>query len=68
MYVGDLLIAGNRRASIDRIKGEFKKRFKMKDNGEASEVFGLEIERNHENKTLLVHKNRMLRLFSNDLI
>ena len=56
LHVDDLIIASNMRASIDRIKGEFKKRFEMKDMGEESEVLGLTRERDHENKTLFIHQ------------
>ena len=58
LYVDDLLIAGSNKASIDNIKTEFKNRFKMKDMGEASEVLGLEIQRNRTKRTIFLHQNR----------
>jgi len=45
LYVDDILIAGNCRSSIDKVKAEFKARFKMKDLGNASEFLGIEIMR-----------------------
>ncbi len=43
LYVDDLLIAGNEYRSIAWIKGELRKRFEMKDLGEARVCLGLEI-------------------------
>ena len=67
LYVDDLLIAGSNKASVVRIKGEFKDRFKMKDMGEASEVLGIEIKRNRANRTLFLHQesytNKVLERF-----
>eukprot|EP00171_Calliarthron_tuberculosum_P005917 IDg5917t1 len=52
LYVSDLLIAGDKRFLIDKIKSEFKMRFKMKDLGEAQEFLGLKITRDRPNRTL----------------
>ena len=52
LYVDDLLIAGNDLAAILSVKDEFKKRFKMKDLGEASEFLGMQIKRDRDGGTL----------------
>eukprot|EP00171_Calliarthron_tuberculosum_P002468 IDg2468t1 len=52
LYVDDMLIAAKDSASIAQIKGEFSRRFEMKDLGEASVCLGLEIHRNRANRTL----------------
>ena len=43
LYVDDLLKAGNKRACIDNINGQFRKKIEMKDSDEVCEVLGLEI-------------------------
>ncbi len=43
LYVDDLLIAWNESRSIAWIKGKLRKRFEMKDLGEARVCLGLEI-------------------------
>ena len=58
LYVDDILIAGSKRASIDSIKEKFKARFEMKDMGEASEILGIEINRNRSRRTLFLHQSR----------
>jgi len=45
LYVDDILIGGKCRSSMDKVKAEFKARFKMKDLGDASEFLGIEIMR-----------------------
>lgn len=45
LYVDDLIIAGNSRASMDQIKREFYSRFEMKDLVEEKEVVGIKITR-----------------------
>ncbi len=52
LYVDDLLIAGKESRSIARIKEELRKRFEMKDLGEARLCLGLEITRDRANRTL----------------
>ena len=52
LYVDDLLIAGNDSKAIAWIKGELRKRFEMKDLGEARVCLGLEITRDRANRTL----------------
>ena len=37
LYVDEILVVGSNRNTVDRIKDEFKSRYKMKDLGEASE-------------------------------
>ena len=57
VYVDDMVITGNERKNIDWIKDEFKKRFKMKDMGEAKFILGIEIERDREKRTMIMHQN-----------
>ena len=52
LYVDDLLVAGSSRTTVDRIKDEFKSRYKMKDLGEASEFLSISINRNRSKRTL----------------
>lgn len=54
LYVDDLLIAGNDRSMMNKVKDEFKKRFKMKDLGVANEFLGIRIIRNRTNRTMLI--------------
>ena len=58
LYVDDILIAGSKRASIESIKAKFKARFEMKDMGEASEILGIEINRDRSKRTLFLHQSR----------
>ena len=52
LYVDDLLIAGNNRQFVDKVKNEFQNRFKMKDLGVAQEFLGIEITRNRQDRTI----------------
>ena len=52
LYVDDLLIAGNDRKEILRVKKELMKVFKMKDLGVVQEFLGIEVTRNRANRTL----------------
>lgn len=52
LYVDDLLLAGSDNVSIRWIKSELKKRFDIKDLGEAHVCLGLEIERDRSNLLL----------------
>lgn len=54
LYVDDLLVAGSCAKSIVWIKGEFSRRFEMKDIGEAKLCLGLEITRDRKNKKLFL--------------
>eukprot|EP00171_Calliarthron_tuberculosum_P001088 IDg1088t1 len=57
LYVDDLLVAGNKTSTIDKIKTVFKSRFKMKDLGHAQEFLGLEITRDRPNRTLTLSQS-----------
>ncbi len=54
LYVDDLLIAGSSKSEIAAIKGEFRKRFEMKDLGLAKVMLGLEIKRAPFNRRLFL--------------
>ena len=45
IYVDDLLLIINSKSMIDKLKGEFKKRFEMKDLGAVTVMLGIEIKR-----------------------
>ena len=57
LYVDDRLVAGNDRSKMNEIKEEFKKRFKMKDLGEAKEFLGISITRNRAKRTLSISQS-----------
>eukprot|EP00171_Calliarthron_tuberculosum_P001087 IDg1087t1 len=57
LYVDDLLVAGNKSSTIDKIKSVFKSRFKMKDLGRAQEFLGLEITRDRSTRTLTLSQS-----------
>jgi hypothetical protein len=46
IYVDDLAIAGSNMSVIDRIKNEFKNRYKMKDLGNIDHILGCTVDRN----------------------
>jgi hypothetical protein len=46
IYVDDIAIAGSNMHNIDRIKNEFKNRYKMKDMGNIDHILGCTIDRN----------------------
>lgn len=54
LYVDDLLIVGNCKSDIDKIKGELSKRFEMKDLGPASVMLDVEIMRDLSNRKLWI--------------
>ena len=54
LYVDDLLIIGNSKVKIDQLKGEFKKRFEMKDIGPVKIMLGIEISRDRPNRRLFI--------------
>ena len=45
-------MAGSNRTTVDRIKDEFKSRYKMKNLGEASEFLSISINRNRSKRVL----------------
>ena len=58
LYVDDLLMASSNRRLLDWLKGEFNKRFSMKDCGEAKVCLGLEIVRSSSRGTLHLSQSR----------
>jgi len=54
LYVDDLLLIGNSKSTIDKLKGEFKKRFEMKDLGPVAVMLGIEIKRDRPNRKLYI--------------
>lgn len=54
LYVDDLLIVGNCKTEIVKIKGELSKRFEMKDLGPASVMLGVEITRDRPSRKLWI--------------
>ena len=52
LYVDDILIAGSCRVAIDKVKSQFKLKFKMKDLGAVREFLGIEIKRDRTNYIL----------------
>ena len=67
LYVDDLLIAGNNRKQLNNVKNEYCRRYKMKNMGEASEFFGIQIQRERTERTLHIsqteYSNYILRRF-----
>ena len=47
LYVDDMLIAGECKWEIDKLKRELSKEFKMKDLGTAKQILGMRITRNN---------------------
>lgn len=60
LYVDDLLIIGNSKVDINRIKEEFKKRFEMKDLGPAEVMLGIEISRDRQNRKLHISQREYI--------
>jgi len=52
LYVDDMLIVGSDMKQIERLKGKLSKEFEMKDLGAASQILGMKITRNREERTL----------------
>ena len=52
LYVDDLIITGNNRATMDRFKAAISDRFKMKDLGMLRWILGMEIKRDRARRTL----------------
>ena len=46
IYVDDIAIAGSSMNTIDKIKNEFKSRYKMKDMGSIDHILGCTVDRN----------------------
>lgn len=61
LCVDDLLMASSNRRLLDWLKGEFEKRFSMKDCGEAKVCPGLEIVRSSSRGTLHLSQSRYVR-------
>ena len=55
-YVDDMLIASNSKEKLEKIKNCLGKAFEMKDLGEPKSFLGIYIERNKEEKSLLIHQ------------
>ena len=58
LYVDDLLIAGKKRVSIDRIEMNFKKRLETRDMGEAADILGFEMNPNRSDCFLFLLRVR----------
>ena len=54
LYVDDMLIASNNNEKLEGIKNFLGKAFEMKDLGEPKSFLGITIERNKEEKSLLI--------------
>ena len=54
LYVDDLLMIGNSSTQITKIKGEFKKRFEMKDLGQVAIMLGVEVRRDRPKRKLYI--------------
>lgn len=54
LYVDDILIVGTCKEQISSPKGEFSKRFEMKDLGPAKVMLGIEISRDRENRKTFI--------------
>jgi len=54
LYVDDLLLIGNSKFKINKLKGEFKQRFEMKDLGAVAVMLGIEINRDRPNRKLYI--------------
>ena len=58
LYVDDLLLAGSDLAAVDWMKSELRKRFEMKDLGEAKVCIGLEISRDRKSRTIRITQSK----------
>ncbi len=54
LYVDDLLLIGNSKFMIDKLKGEFKNRFEMKDLGAVAVMLGIEVNRNRSTQKVYI--------------
>ena len=66
LYVDDMLIAGECKRKIDKLKGELSKEFEMKDLDAAKQILGIRITRNNGILRLSQEKNvkKVLSIFS----
>ena len=60
LYVDDMLTASNNKKLLRQQKEVLQERFCMKDLGEAHYCLGIEIERDRNNKRMLLHQTRYL--------
>ena len=54
LYVDDILITGKDPTLVEQKKKEPKERFEMKDMGEVSRIFGMEVTRDYDEGTLAI--------------
>jgi len=52
IHVNDLLLASNSSAAIQKVKAELASHFKLHDQGPATSILGMKIERNHTTRTI----------------
>jgi len=52
LYVDDILIAAKNKTHVQKLKAQLKKKFNMKDLGEAKKILGIEITRDRESGRL----------------
>ena len=58
LYVDDMLIVGQDRAQISKLKEELAESFEMKDLGRAKQILGMEITRDRKNRRLWLSQER----------
>ena len=58
LYVDDMLIVGQDRAQISKLKEELAESFEMKDLGPAKQILGMEITRDRKNRRLWLSQER----------
>lgn len=61
VYVDDIIITGDATEVIDQIIEKLKRRFKVKDLGEAHQLLGMVIERNRDEGTMKIHQGPYIR-------
>lgn len=67
VYVDDILIFGNSNTEIANIKAELQSMFPAKDQGEAKNILGFEIERNRNNRTLYIRQKSLIARYLTEL-
>jgi hypothetical protein len=60
LYVDDLLITGNRDSTLQDIKQQLSRRFKMKDLGEVSQLLGMQVTRDRSAGTLKIDQTKYI--------
>ena len=60
VYVGDILIASNSKVMLHNEKKLLQERFNIKDLGEAHYRLGIQIQKNREQKQMLLHQTKYL--------